>query len=147
MLQSYCARQNRVAQRLKMLIYRCRKLRFFALARLVLPSLATLFNSLPSIAGGSNGRRLRRARPRQSFQPLGGGAGGAVFREQPPFGPGGQGGFADQFDAILSDPSGIKRMRAASRERHGAMFTWEKVLGEHEGLLEAGSRGKVQGSS
>jgi hypothetical protein len=48
---------------------------------------------------------------------------------------------------ILSDPSEIEHMRAASRERHGAMFTWEKVLGEHEGLLEAGSRGKVQGSS
>jgi len=26
-------------------------------------------------------------------------------------------------------------MRAASRERHGAMFTWEKVLGEYEELL------------
>jgi hypothetical protein len=26
-------------------------------------------------------------------------------------------------------------MRAASRERHAAMFTWEKVLGEYEGLL------------
>jgi len=26
-------------------------------------------------------------------------------------------------------------MRAASRERHGAMFTWERVLGEYEGLL------------
>jgi glycosyltransferase involved in cell wall biosynthesis len=45
--------------------------------------------------------------------------------------------------AILSDPSEIERMRAASRERHGAMFTWENVLGEYEGLLESGSRGKV----
>jgi len=26
-------------------------------------------------------------------------------------------------------------MRAASRERHAAMFTWERVLGEYEGLL------------
>jgi len=26
-------------------------------------------------------------------------------------------------------------MRAASRERHAAMFTWENVLGEYEGLL------------
>jgi hypothetical protein len=31
-------------------------------------------------------------------------------------------------------------MREASRERHAAMFTWEKVLGEYEGLLEPGSR-------
>jgi glycosyltransferase involved in cell wall biosynthesis len=38
-------------------------------------------------------------------------------------------------DAILSDTSEIERMRAASRERHGAMFTWERVLGEYEGLL------------
>jgi len=42
---------------------------------------------------------------------------------------------ADQLDAILSDPSEIERMRAASRERHAAMFTWERVLGEYEGLL------------
>ena len=54
---------------------------------------------------------------------------------------------ADQLDAILSDPAEIERMRAASRERYGAMFTWERVLGEYEGLLESGSRGKVQGSS
>jgi len=54
---------------------------------------------------------------------------------------------ADQLDAILSDPAEIERMRAASRERHAAMFTWERVLGECEGLLESGLRGKVQGSS
>ena len=52
-----------------------------------------------------------------------------------------------QLDAVLSDRSEIERMRAASRERHGAMFTWERVLGEYEGLLESGLRGKVQGSS
>jgi glycosyltransferase involved in cell wall biosynthesis len=53
----------------------------------------------------------------------------------PPFSKGGQGGFADQLDAILSDTAEIARMRAASRERHAAMFTWERVLGECEGLL------------
>ena len=53
----------------------------------------------------------------------------------PPLAKRGQGGFADQLDAILSDPSEIERMRAASHERHGAMFTWEKVLGEYEGVL------------
>jgi glycosyltransferase involved in cell wall biosynthesis len=42
---------------------------------------------------------------------------------------------ADQLDAILSDQAEIARMRDASRERHVAMFTWEKVLGEYEGLL------------
>jgi len=47
----------------------------------------------------------------------------------------GAGGFADQLGAVLSDPAEIERMRAASRERHVAMFTWEKVLGEYEGLL------------
>jgi len=54
---------------------------------------------------------------------------------------------ADQLDAILSDPAEIERMRAASRERHGAMFTWERVLGEYEDLLSSGARFKVQGSS
>jgi glycosyltransferase involved in cell wall biosynthesis len=50
-------------------------------------------------------------------------------------------------DAILSDPAEIERMRVASRERHAAMFTWERVLGEYEGLLSSGSRFKGQGSS
>jgi len=36
---------------------------------------------------------------------------------------------------ILSDPAEIERMRAVSRERHAAMFTWERVLGEYERLL------------
>jgi len=54
---------------------------------------------------------------------------------------------AAQLDAVLSDRSELERMRSASRERHAAMFTWERVLGEYEGLLESGSRGKVQGSS
>jgi glycosyltransferase involved in cell wall biosynthesis len=60
---------------------------------------------------------------------------------------GGRGGFSDQLDAILSDRSEIERMRAASRERHAAMFTWGKVLGEYEDLLSSDSRFKVQGSS
>ena len=42
---------------------------------------------------------------------------------------------AAQLDAVLSDRSEIERMRAASRERHGAVFTWERVLGEYEVLL------------
>jgi len=33
--------------------------------------------------------------------------------------------------------------RAASRERHGAMFTWERVLGEYEGLLAGWLTGRV----
>jgi len=37
----------------------------------------------------------------------------------------------------------LERMRSASGERHAAMFTWERVLGEYEGVLESGSRGKV----
>jgi len=42
---------------------------------------------------------------------------------------------ADQLDAIFSSPAVIERMRQASRERHAAMFTWERVLGEYEELL------------
>jgi hypothetical protein len=39
------------------------------------------------------------------------------------------------FDALLGDAAELARMSRASRERHGAMFTWEKVLAEYEGLL------------
>lgn len=42
---------------------------------------------------------------------------------------------ADQLDALLGDPAELGRMSEASLERHGAMFTWEKVLAEYEELL------------
>lgn len=43
---------------------------------------------------------------------------------------------ADQFDAILPNRVEIERMREASRVRHGEIFTWEKVLGDYEKLLQ-----------
>lgn len=43
---------------------------------------------------------------------------------------------AEQFDAILSDPAEIERMRKASHARHAAAFTWDKVLKDYEDLLE-----------
>lgn len=43
---------------------------------------------------------------------------------------------ADQLDAILSDATVIERMRESSRKRHAAVFTWESVHEEYEGLLE-----------
>jgi hypothetical protein len=42
---------------------------------------------------------------------------------------------------ILSDPSEIEHMRAASRERHAAMFTWERVLGGMRGCWPGGWQG------
>jgi hypothetical protein len=49
LFKNCCAWHNCVAQGLKMLIYYFRKLRFFALSRLVLPALTTFLNSLLKI--------------------------------------------------------------------------------------------------
>lgn len=56
---------------------------------------------------------------------------------------------AEQFDAIFSDPAQIESMRQASRERHAATFTWERVHGEYEKLLAqwATQRGQVDAKS
>lgn len=43
---------------------------------------------------------------------------------------------ASQLDAVLTNTKEIERMREASRQRHEAMFTWEKVLHEYEKLFE-----------
>lgn len=43
---------------------------------------------------------------------------------------------SDQLDAILSKPAELARMRQVSHERHAAVFTWEKIHGEYETLLE-----------
>lgn len=50
--------------------------------------------------------------------------------------------FADEddcaraLDALLADPDAIQAMRAGSRHRHEAEFTWPKVLREYEVLME-----------
>jgi glycosyltransferase involved in cell wall biosynthesis len=46
------------------------------------------------------------------------------------------------FDGLLGDAAELARMSQSSRERHGTMFTWEKVLAEYEKLL-VGWLGKV----
>lgn len=43
---------------------------------------------------------------------------------------------ASQLDAVLANTEEVERMREASRQRHAAMFTWEKVLHEYEKLFE-----------
>jgi glycosyltransferase involved in cell wall biosynthesis len=43
---------------------------------------------------------------------------------------------AEQFDVLLNDQTNLVQMRLASIKRHEAMFTWKKVLGEYEELLE-----------
>ena len=73
------------------------------------------------------------------------GAGNAVLAHDNPFnrwvaGPGaayfrGEAECAARFDALIGDAAGLEKMRQVSRERHEALFTWEKVLAEYEGLL------------
>jgi hypothetical protein len=36
---------------------------------------------------------------------------------------------------LLGDAAELARMSRTSRERHGAMFTWKKVLGDYAVLL------------
>jgi glycosyltransferase involved in cell wall biosynthesis len=42
---------------------------------------------------------------------------------------------AARLDALIGNTAELGRMNEASRERHHAMFTWEKVLAEYEVLL------------
>lgn len=44
---------------------------------------------------------------------------------------------ASAFDALLGDDARLGRMQEASRDRHRAAFTWEKILGDYESLLES----------
>lgn len=51
--------------------------------------------------------------------------------------------FADEadlgafFDDLLDDPATLKQMSQASRDRHAAEFTWERIAGQYEDLLRA----------
>jgi glycosyltransferase involved in cell wall biosynthesis len=42
---------------------------------------------------------------------------------------------SNRLDEILASPAQLERMRAASRRRHDAEFTWEHVAGQYEQLL------------
>lgn len=44
---------------------------------------------------------------------------------------------ATAFAALLEDAARLELMQAASRREHAARFTWERVLGSYEELLEA----------
>lgn len=55
------------------------------------------------------------------------GPGAAYFRDEAEC--------ADRFDALFADAAGLDLMRQQSRERHAALFTWEKVLADYEALL------------
>ncbi|MBX7165462.1 MAG: DUF1972 domain-containing protein [Pirellulales bacterium] len=46
---------------------------------------------------------------------------------------------ATTFDELLADDVRLAHMRTASYERHAAEFTWARVLGEYERLLDAWS--------
>lgn len=50
---------------------------------------------------------------------------------------------ARSFDQLLPDDNRLARMRAASKKRHLASFTWNKVLFEYEQLLWANDRGRI----
>lgn len=43
---------------------------------------------------------------------------------------------AERLDEMLADGGMLERMGRASRERFGALFTWDDVLAQYEGLLE-----------
>lgn len=55
------------------------------------------------------------------------GEGGVYFRDED--------GCAQQIDALLEDATQLAQLQAASRTRHAAEFTWDKVLGDYEKLL------------
>lgn len=42
---------------------------------------------------------------------------------------------ASAFDTLLNNKAGLTCMQDASRERHRAAFTWDKILGDYEALL------------
>lgn len=48
---------------------------------------------------------------------------------------GGEDGCAQQIEALLCDPGQVEQLQAASRARHAAEFTWDKILGDYERLL------------
>ena len=56
------------------------------------------------------------------------GEGGVYFRDED--------GCAQQIEALLEDATQLVQLQAASRARHAAEFTWEKVLGDYEKLLQ-----------
>jgi glycosyltransferase involved in cell wall biosynthesis len=47
----------------------------------------------------------------------------------------GEDGCAQQIEALLGDPGKLTQLQAASRARHAAEFTWDKILGDYERLL------------
>jgi glycosyltransferase involved in cell wall biosynthesis len=55
------------------------------------------------------------------------GAGGVYFS--------GEDGCAQQIEALLRDPGQLAQLQSASRARHAAEFTWDKILGDYETLL------------
>jgi glycosyltransferase involved in cell wall biosynthesis len=55
------------------------------------------------------------------------GDGGVYFRDEEEC--------ARQIETLLGDPGRQVQLQAASRARHAAAFTWEKVLGDYEKLL------------
>jgi len=46
---------------------------------------------------------------------------------------------AHAMEALLADPDGVERLRAASRQRHADSFTWPAVLQAYEALLTSAS--------
>jgi glycosyltransferase involved in cell wall biosynthesis len=42
---------------------------------------------------------------------------------------------SERLDEVLSSPARLEQMRAASRDRYEAEFTWERVAGQYERLL------------
>lgn len=55
------------------------------------------------------------------------GDGGVYFRDED--------GCAQQIEALLEDATQLVQLQTASRARHAAEFTWDKVLGDYEKLL------------
>ncbi|MDO8998513.1 MAG: DUF1972 domain-containing protein [Bacteroidota bacterium] len=47
----------------------------------------------------------------------------------------GEDGCAQQIEVLLGDPGQLTQLQAASRARHAAEFTWDKILGDYEKLL------------
>jgi len=78
------------------------------------------------------------------------GPGARYFKGNPPLAKGGRGDLPRTIRRVTAAPN--PPYEAGDRahalgERHGAMFTWERVLGEYEDLLSSGARFKVQGTS
>lgn len=57
------------------------------------------------------------------------GEGGVYFRDED--------GCATQIEVLLADGAQLAQLQTASRSRHTAEFTWEKILGDYETLLKS----------